>query len=198
MLLFDKKRKVDCSMEQVKARMVRLKKGNGGEGAQKKVIELTLAVPLTKKLRELLDNRLASLLHLAESEVEEVEIPINSVDFGKDEKEVTVNLYSANNHTPGATPVWTRDSDSPAKMLLQKIVVKDDGAQMILRCTASFGFDIWKWAGDCIGGGNAVLEFKPFQSDLPELEAAAAAAEAEKKSTNVTDIGAGKRAKGKE
>ena len=135
------------------------------DAATEKVIEMSVAITITKEIREKLDKRLKPLVIAAESEANE-ELPINSIDL-TEEYEANVNLFNAQNFS-GLKPNVKigQDSGRPAKVRLTKIAVKEKEAFLVLKITAVFIDDLWLWIPKVFADSEFVIELMPHQGEL--------------------------------
>lgn len=179
MELFKKERRVNASMEKCQAKMERMKGGSGKEGASKKIINFVFEVEITKAIREMLDPSLHPLINLDGSGEGPVrEFPINSLEPAKQVLPAVISVFSRQNWSKDSEPIWTAggaDAKEQATICLKKLVIKEDKAVLQMDVKVNFMNPIWKWAGDCIGGGECVFKFKPLQGELFEDQDADAA-----------------------
>ena len=185
--LFSKKRSFDAVMHDLRGKMVRQKrakgeKGTPGGGEPKKVIEITFHVQLNKRMKELIDSRIAAVVSLSEAngEVGATETPINKVGYDKVERQVRLAVKNAASDTE---PAWVRGgapNDDPAKVTLKSILVVEKTPFLVLVAQVRFGADVWTWGGENFDGGTCKVEMTPIQLELP-LEGEKAAEEGEGK-----------------
>ena len=167
---FKKERKCNAFMKNVKGKMVKMKAGSGTEGARKKVVIIEFEIPITSKIRELLDPRLAALINLDGAENgPEREFPINSMDPARQIFPAIVTVYSKANFNKDAKPIWSQggaDKESQASICLKKVAIKEDKALLKVEVITNFSDDVWNWAGESLDGSDCVLKFKPLQGEL--------------------------------
>lgn len=170
MELFKRERRVNARMKTCKGRMVRMKGGSGDDGARKKVIKFEFEIPITSKIREMLDARLQALISLdGANEGPEQEFPINKIDPSKQVFPAIINMFSKQNWSADAKPVWTAGSDDPsdqASISLKTIAIKEEEAVLRMEVQVNFTPKIWDWAGDSLDGCDCVMKFKPLSGEL--------------------------------
>ncbi len=170
MELFKKERRAACFMINVKGKMKRMKGGGGSEGARAKMVKIDFEVPITSKIRELLDPKLQALINLDGGEGAVQEFPINSICPAQQNFEAIVSVFSKQNWTAAAKPIWTgggSDEGFPTTMLLKKISIKEKATVLVIEVTTPFTDVVWKWAGDALDGCDCIIKFKPHQQELP-------------------------------
>ncbi len=168
--LFKRERRVNARMKTCKGKMVRMKGGSGDDGARKKVIKFEFEIPITSKIREMLDPRLQVLISLDGSkDGPEQEFPINKIDPSKQVFPAIINMFSKQNWSADAKPVWTAGGDDPAdqaSICLKTIAIKEEEAVLRMEVTVNFTDKIWSWAGDSLDGCDCVMKFKPLSGEL--------------------------------
>lgn len=165
--LFRKKQRMAAILVNFKGLREKLKDGATQDGARARMVLLGFEVKIDNTLREALPPKIQNIVTLDGTADRQTDV--NALEIAKDEQTCVFKIFSKSNFSPKATALVVRgggDREDPAKVVLKKIIRRDQDSIMAISVRAPYGKDLWDWLGDNFGETDCVLQFDPLQAEM--------------------------------